>query len=189
MTLAFDPEVIAPERVRPLRRDEYDRLVEQGVFAGERVELLGGRLVTMSPQGTRHSEVVSRLTRAFGPLMAKAVLRVQCPFAASDDSEPGPDLAVVPDGDYSGGHPRRALLLVEVADSGLRRDLELKARLYAACEVREYWVVDLTRDQVLVFRRGPGGGFAPPTSHGREASLAPEAFPELTIAVGALIPA
>ena len=69
-------------------------------------------------------------------------MRVQLPFAASDDSEPEPDLVLVPPRRYADRHPRQAYLLIEVADSSLDHDRETKAPLYASSGVPEYWIVD-----------------------------------------------
>jgi len=110
----LQPSEIAPERVRPLRRTEYDLLVVAGAFEGERLELLSGALVEMTLQGTRHSESVARLCRLLTRgLPDQYVVRAHSPFAATDDSEPEPDLAVVPDEDYSARHPSTAFLVVE----------------------------------------------------------------------------
>lgn len=186
--MAFDPALIAPDRVRPLRRAEYDRLVAAGLFEDERLELLAGRLVTTSPQGPPHAELVTRLSaNLLPPLLDRAEVRVRLPFAAGDDSEPEPDLAVVPCGDYLAGHPERALLVVEVAASSLPKDLALKAAIYEAAAVDEYWVVDLTAPRVVVFRRGPGGGFVAPTVHGPGEALAPVAFPDVRVALADLL--
>src|SRR5689334_17135087 len=88
----LDTAQLAPERPRPLRRTEYEHLVEAGAFVDERIELLEGVLVQMSPQGAEHADVVSRLNMLFVRLVGdRAVVRVQSPFAASDDSEPEPD--------------------------------------------------------------------------------------------------
>jgi len=79
--------------VRPLRREEYDRLVESGSFQDERVELLHGVIVRMSPQGSRHAWCVRRLTMLLVPAVAgRAEVQIQSPFAADDDSEPEPDV-------------------------------------------------------------------------------------------------
>src|ERR1700674_406937 len=111
------------DKIRPLRRGEYDCLVRAGSFEGERLELLYGRLVTMSPQGERHAFSITRLTEILvRGLAGRAQVRVQLPFAASDISEPEPDLAVVVPGDYLDGHPRRALLVIEVAQASLEED-------------------------------------------------------------------
>jgi Uma2 family endonuclease len=145
MTSALDRLAdLAPERVRPLRRVEYERLVAEGAFDDERVELLSGVIVEMSPQDPRHAFAVERLTALLVPLArGKASLRPQLSFVASDDSVPEPDLALVPVADYSAAHPMSAFLVIEVASSSLRKDRSIKAEVYARAGVPEYWVVDL----------------------------------------------
>lgn len=136
--------ILAGERQRPLRREEYDRLVEQGCFEDERVELLHGMLITMSPQGPRHATVIENLTMLLVPaVLGRARVRVQSPLAASDDSEPEPDLSMVAPGPRPHGHPHTALLVVEVAETSLAKDRQIKAGIYVACGVPEYWVVNL----------------------------------------------
>src|SRR5690242_20819821 len=92
----FDPAVIAPERIRPISRREYDRMVELGMFEDEKLELLRGTLVTMSPQKWPHAVVVEWLTekliRGLDPAYS---VRPQLPFAADEWSEPEPDIAVI----------------------------------------------------------------------------------------------
>lgn len=80
----------------------------------------------------------------------RARISVQLPFALDDFSEPQPDLAVVPIADYSHEHPTESHLVVEVADSSLRKDRQIKAALYAARSVREYWIVNLVDDVIEV---------------------------------------
>lgn len=179
----------AVRRLRPLRRREYDRLVELGAFRDEKVELLEGMLVPMSPQGSRHAYVIQELTALLVPAVAgRGRVRVQLPFAGSDVSEPEPDIAVVPPGDYSAEHPDRALLVVEVADSSLADDLDLKAPAYAAAGVPELWVIDCTSQSVIVHRRPMGRGWGEVIRHGRDASLAMEALPDVAVRVATLFP-
>jgi len=176
------------EKTRPLRRVEYDRLVELGFFVDERLELLEGSLVPMSPQGGRHASSIQKLNMALAPALAgHAEVRVQSPFAASDDSEPEPDLAVVPAGDYVSGHPQHALLIIEVTESSLGRD-RAKARLYAASGVPEYWLVNLQADVVEVYRSPQAGGFMEMTRHGRGETLRLVAFPDVTVSTDVAIP-
>jgi Uma2 family endonuclease len=128
------------------------------VFDGERLELLRGSLVTMSPQGEEHCDPVVELNELLVlALRGRARVRCQCPLALSDDSEPEPDFAIVPLTRPPGerGHPRRGHLVIEVAASSLGRDRELKAALYAEHGVPEYWIVDVQGRLVLV-NRGPG---------------------------------
>src|SRR5262245_3626368 len=114
-----DPDVA----IRPLRRVEYDKLVELGVFQGEHIELLEGRLVHMSPIGPPHSSTLDKLAAlCFRQLGDRARIRIQSAFAALDTSEPEPDLAIVPLGSYETEHPRSAELIIEVAESSLAYD-------------------------------------------------------------------
>jgi Uma2 family endonuclease len=142
---------LAPERVRPLKRAEYERLVAEGAFDDERVELLGGVIVEMSPQDPRHAFAIERLTALLVPLArGKASLRPQLSFVASDDSVPEPDLTLVPLADYGAAHPTSAFLVIEVSNASLRKDRSIKAEVYARAGVPEYWVVDLAGRSVEV---------------------------------------
>ena len=106
--------------VRPLRRAEYDKLVELGAFEGERIELLDGRLVKMSPIGPPHSSTIDKLNiRCVERLAGRALVRVQNPFAALEVSEPEPDLAIVPLGNYESEHPSQADLIIDPSSQRL----------------------------------------------------------------------
>jgi Uma2 family endonuclease len=185
-----DLDSLAPERIRLLRRVEYDELVRLGLFEEERLELLGGVIVEMSPQGAAHSEAAGRLARRFMMLdyQGRARVRIQSSFALDDSSEPEPDLAVVPCADYSRELPSSALLVIEVADSSLRKDREIKAALYAARNVPEYWIVNLV-DDVIEVRRDPGAsGYRTLCTYGRGETAAPLEFPDFVVAVDDLLP-
>ncbi len=189
-SMAFSHDaVLPPEKVRPLRRAEYDRLVGLGMLRGENVELLYGRLVRLSPQGEPHVFSVTRLNkllvRALGD---RAEIRVQAPFGASDVSEPEPDLAVVPPGEYLDQHPSRAFLLIEVADSSLQDDRRIKGPLYAAAGVPEYWLVDLAGGAVEVHRDPRGDAYANVTRHARGAILAVPGFDDVLVPVSEILP-
>jgi Uma2 family endonuclease len=137
------------EQVRRIRRVEYDKMVELGLFEGERVELLYGVIVKMSPKGPEHESSLERLNEILvGALAGRATVRIQAPFAASDGSEPEPDVSVVPRADHRKAHPSSAYLLIEVADSSLAHDRTIKAQLYAECGVPEYWIVNV-RDRIV----------------------------------------
>jgi Uma2 family endonuclease len=186
----IDANLIAPERPRSLRRSEYDRLVSLGVFGEERVELLQGTLIAMSPQGTLHAEVVARLTELLIlGLGGRATVRVQAPFAASDDSEPEPDVAVVPRGNYSDDHPSKAFLLVEVADSSRRKDREVKPGVYAAAGATEYWLVDLIDRKVEAWSNPVGSKYTRHTISLPGGTLRPVAFPDMEVRVDDILPA
>jgi Uma2 family endonuclease len=137
-------DLVAPERLRPIQRDEFERTVEQGLFRDERIELLQGVLVEMSPQGTRHAATIQRLTaKLVALLVGRADVRIKLPLAVTPDSLPEPDVAVVASGDYDRAHPTTAFLVIEVAESSLNKDRLVKAALYATAAVQEYWIVDV----------------------------------------------
>jgi Uma2 family endonuclease len=186
----LDPAQVAPERIRPLTRREYDRLVEDEVFgADERIELLYGSLVEMSPQNPEHAEAIERVRDLLlSTVGSRARIREQSPFAALPDSEPEPDVLVFPPGDYSRSHPSTALLVVEVADSSLRKDRGVKARLYAEARVPEYWLLNLL-DRVVERHTSPAG-----SAYENVETLAAgtvfrmASFPDVEISVAMLLP-
>lgn len=184
---AADVYTELPDRVRQLRRTEYDQLIEAGVFDDEPLELLDGVLVAMSPQGPAHAEVIVRLYRMIMPLLPAALdLRIQMPLALGEVSEPEPDLAVVRAGSYMRQHPDNALIVVEVARTSQRVDLGRKRSVYGAAGIGEYWVVDVFSHTVTV-HTGPGPtGYASIVEHAG-GILATEVVPDLAIDVFALL--
>ena len=185
----IDPAALEPERVRPLRRDEYERLVELGCFEDEKIELLEGMLVAMSPQGTGHAYAVQQLNMLLVPrLVGRAIVRVQSSFALAEYSEPEPDVVVVAAQDYSRAHPRQALLMIEVAESSLRKDRRIKAGLYAREGVPDYWIVALSERVIEVYRTPSDGKYTQVTRHGIGETLRPHAFADVEVPVADVIP-
>ncbi|WP_394849841.1 Uma2 family endonuclease [Pendulispora brunnea] len=175
---------------RRFARAEYDRMLDLGFFRGERVELIRGMLLQMTPTGPQHASRVTALMEAFvPPLLNRATVRVQQPFIAHDESEPAPDVALVPFGRYAGIHPERAFLLVEVSDdSSLEYDRTTKAVLYAESGVDEYWIVNL-RDGVVEVHGAPlDGRYARVERVAKGAILAPLAFPDAVVPLERLFP-
>src|SRR5579871_2328001 len=179
----LDRDQISPESVRPLRRSEYDRLVQWGVFGDEQLELLYGTIVAMSPIGTAHAESVRRLLRLFSSLIDRVEVQIQLPLAASHESEPQPDVSLVPRGDYLADHPSKALLVIEVADTSLKKDRLVKAPLYASAGIPEYWIVNLIDDVIEVHRSPSRGKYREVTRHGRGEVLRPLQFADLAVRV------
>ena len=97
--------------------------------------------------------------------------RVQLPFAATEHSEPEPDIAIVPADEPRDRHPERALLVIEVADAYARLDLVRKARIYAAAGVPAYWVIDINDEVVHVHAAPSAAGYATVTQHGPDEPL------------------
>jgi len=190
---------MAEYETRRFTRLEYGKLIDLGVFRpGEAIELLGGQLVIAEPQGARHYTAIVKTARvleaAFG---AAAYVRMQGPIGLDDESEPEPDVAVVPGSidDYGQEHPARAVLVVEVAQSSLAFDREYKGSLYARGGVPDYWVLNLL-DHVLEVYRDPrpdaGTPFGWRYAHRQvlelDASVAPVAVPTARVVVLHLFP-
>ncbi|WP_448377597.1 Uma2 family endonuclease, partial [Fervidobacterium sp.] len=143
--------------------EDFHRMAEAGILSeDDRVELIRGEVVELSPVGKRHMAALKRLMDALFPLQQerRALLQVQDPLRLSPDTEPQPDLALLAyrDDFYRDRVPEAqdALLVVEVAETSLDHDLEVKLPLYAKAGVPEVWVVDLVRDRVHVFRKPQG---------------------------------
>lgn len=137
-------------------REEYDRLAEAGILTpDERVELLGGEILLMTPQNSAHSVAIGlveeALRRAFGP---DHWIRIQLPLVIDPDSEPEPDVAVVvgTPRDYLKAHPTTALLVIEIADTTVEKDRDRKRPLYAQAGIPEYWIVNLEERCLEVYR-------------------------------------
>ena len=188
----------APQ-VRRWMRDEYRKMAEYGLFAPEeRVELIEGDIVEMSPKRSSHSTSTTlagdALRLAFG---RGYTVRIQEPLALGPTSEPEPDVAVVRGmaRDYRDEHPSSALLIVEVAESSLTYDRTTKASLYAKSGVMDYWVVNLQDNQVEVYRdpvqrvdQPFGYGYSTAAIYKSSETIAPLAAPDKIIAVNDLLP-
>ncbi|BBC23540.1 hypothetical protein ABRG53_1283 [Pseudanabaena sp. ABRG5-3] len=127
---------------------EYYQMFESGLFANERVELIRGEIIKMSPIGRRHAACVDRCNYTFAhKLGTKVIIRIQNPVALDNTSEPEPDVMVLnyKEDFYRSGHPQPAdvLLLIEVADSTVDSDRQLKIPLYAEDAIVEVWLVDI----------------------------------------------
>lgn len=156
------PPWTADPAARRWTRDEYYLMGEAGLFEGQRVQLIYGEVLTMSPMRTPHAVALQltykSLLRAYGEGFC---IRDQLPLYISDVSEPEPDLAVVRGDprDYLPEHPRTALLAVEVSETTLRFDRVVKRRLYAEAKVVEYWIVNLVDRRLEVFRSAAEGDY------------------------------
>jgi Uma2 family endonuclease len=182
-------DVLLHARPRGLQRTEYERLAHEGFFRNEKVELIEGIIVQMSPIGPAHANPLDLLVERLVPLVAgRARVRVQQPFALSDSSEPEPDLTIVPPEDYSGHHPTNALLIIEVAESSLDYDRETKAPLYAAAGVPEYWIVDVAARAIEVYDQAREDGYARVRRKDATSELSVAALPDVTVQVGSLFP-
>lgn len=176
-------ESILPLRALEMSRRAYHQLGERGAFEGLKVQLVNGTVVVTSPMGTPHAFVVAKLNRVLSRQVPEQFdVRVQLPIAASDDSEPEPDFAIVEAATEPGSdHPTTASLVIEVADSSQKLDLGPKARLYAACRVPEYWVIDLRTNTVVVHRSPQRGRYASVRRHDRTRTVTAQKVPGVSL--------
>ncbi len=172
---------------------EYHQMVAAGILSeDDRLELIEGEVVKMSPLGARHAACVKRLNRLFSQALGDAaLLGVQDPVVFGEHSEPEPDLTLLrPRADfYSSGHPQASdlLLVIEVADTSAAYDREVKIPLFARAGVREAWLVDLNRDAIEVFREPSAAGYQRVTRRLRGEKVASLAFPQIEFAVDAIL--
>ncbi len=176
---------------RPITVTEYHRMGEVGILGkSDRVELIEGELIAMSPIGSYHQGTVNQLTYSLVQAVGeRAIVAVQGPVRLDDFSEPEPDFALLrprPDF-YRDRHPLASdvLLLIEVADTSLNYDRAVKRTLYARHGISELWIIDLNAGEIEVCRQ-PGAGYAAITRVGRDGVLEPELLPGVCIQAATL---
>jgi Uma2 family endonuclease len=172
---------------RLFTREEYHRMAEVGILKPtDRVELIRGEIVQMSPPGRRHVAFVDNLTQLLVMKLAgRAIVSVQNPIVLADDTEPQPDLAIrrrraVPYKDRE-AHAEDVILLIEVADASLRYDRSTKLRLYAEAGVLEYWLVDCAAESIEIYRTPLAGGYRDVSTVTVDGTLAPHVFPDVVL--------
>ncbi len=137
--------------------EEYHRMAEAGLFEGQRVELIHGKIVDMSPSKSDHSGIVKRIHNLFRDILDKNhIISVQDPIHIDDRSEPEPDIALLQyrEDYYTKSHPtpQDTLLVIEVANSSLEKDQKVKLPLYAGAGIPEVWIVNLQDHQLEQYR-------------------------------------
>jgi Uma2 family endonuclease len=168
---------------------EYERMGEAGIFPdGKRVELIAGEIVEMSPIGIRHAACVARLTQfLIQSLQGRAVVWVQNPVRLDDFSEPQPDVAVLkPRADYYGQSlptPEDVLLVIEVSDTTLEYDRQIKVPLYAGAGVPEVWIINLADEQVETYADPAGGAYQTTGRAARGEEIRAHDVPNLSVSV------
>jgi Uma2 family endonuclease len=180
-------EVELPRRLFTVA--EYHRLAEVGIFGeDERVELIEGEIVQMAPIGPRHAGCVINANRLFfTQLGGRVVVSPQNPVVIQPRSEPQPDLLLLRPRSisYSREHPaaQDVLLAIEVADTTVRFDRLVKARLYARSGMPEFWLCLTTEGVVEVHREPRAEGYGSVTRYGPGETVSPLAFPDVRFAV------
>ncbi|HYE20656.1 MAG TPA: Uma2 family endonuclease [Tepidisphaeraceae bacterium] len=148
---------------RTWTRSEYHKMGELGWFAGQRVELVEGEIVVMSPQNFGHSRTVDRVAKLLHEVVGRQFwVRSQLPLALPDGSEPEPDVSVVAgQADDYADHPTTAILAIEVSDTTLAFDRTRKLRLFAGAGIPHYWIINLVNRTIEVHGQ-PDAGSNPP---------------------------
>jgi Uma2 family endonuclease len=180
--------------VTPVRRrftiEEYEKMAATGILAqDDRVELIDGEIVEMSPIGDPHAAAVMNLTHLLVPRVGdQARVAVQGPVRVPPRSIPQPDFAVLRPRSYwhEGATTSDALLVIEVADTSLQYDRTVKLRLYARAGIPEYWIVDVNTEMVEVYRSPSGEGYANRQVLAHGETVTPLAFPHAAIPVDAI---
>ncbi|ACK71810.1 protein of unknown function DUF820 [Gloeothece citriformis PCC 7424] len=168
--------------------EEYHQMIQAGILALRRVELVDGFIVEMPPEGTEHSYYGQTLADRFRLLLAnQALVRENKPITLSTNSEPEPDIAIVklPATTYLTHHPygEDIYLLIEVSKSTLGFDRSVKKKVYATEGIQDYWIVDLVNKQLKVYRSPSEGDYQIITTLNTDSIISPLAFPDITIAV------
>ncbi|AFY75680.1 MAG: Uma2 family endonuclease [Hydrococcus sp. C42_A2020_068] len=171
--------------------DEYHRMIAAGILTDRRVELLKGEIVEMPPEGESHAyfstEAAEYLIRLLGD---RAMVRASKPITLPNDSEPEPDLAIVQrlGREYLEHHPypENIFWLIEYSDSSLEKDLETKSKVYAEANILEYWVVNLKKRQLIVFRDPQDGEYGSKSTL-TGGTVYPLAFPNVAVSVNSIV--
>ena len=183
--------------VQLLRRkftvEQYHRMVESGILSeNDRVELIRGEIVEMSPIGTRHAACVRRLDNFLSErLRGRALVDTQNPVELDDNSEPQPDVVLLRlrEDLYETAHPQPEdiFLIVEVADTTVQYDRQVKIPLYAEDNIAEVWLVDINGQCVEVYREPTPDGYQNVRKFERGQTLSIQAFPDVNITVNEIL--
>ena len=177
---------------RPFSVADYHRMADVGILTeDDRVELIEGRIIVMSPIGSRHAACVKRLNASLSQQVAgNALVSVQDPIQLNDHSEPEPDVALLRlrDDFYAVGHPTAEdiLLVVEVADTSEGYDREEKIPLYARSGIVEVWLVSLSKHRVEVYTEPAGDLYRQVRYAMRGDVLTLQQLPNVQLAVNAI---
>jgi Uma2 family endonuclease len=190
------PEPIATlDRLKSWTIQDYHRMSEMGLLdPTERTELIAGQITLMVAKGNPHILTVRLLTRTMETSLSDRpiLVSIQEPIQLNDISEPEPDLAIVRGDmfDYAQHHPQPAEihLIIEVADSTLKYDCQVKDKHYAKANIPDYWVVDLKNRQVHVFRNPTPTGYASQLILAESQTVSPLDFPDVIIPIGSILP-
>ena len=196
MAIASIPQTVITIEPKNLKRwtvKDYHRISELGLLVDERTELIDGQITLMAAKGTPHVTSLHLLANILRDRLGNsALVRTQDPIHLDDSSEPEPDLAIAQGTilDYTAQHPspEQIYLIVEVADSTLKQDCEIKDKLYAKAGIADYWVLAPQKRQLHIFRKPTSTGYTEHLilSEPSQASLL--SFPDFAIALTSILP-
>ncbi len=167
--------------------DQYHKMARSGILSeDDRVELLAGEIVDMSPIGSRHAACVKCLNQIFNEsLQGQAVVSVQDPIRLGPRSEPQPDLALLkPRADfYANAHPgpQDVLLIIEVVETSAEVDRKLKLPLYAKAGIPEVWIFELSAKKVEVYRNPSARKYLVSETYTKKQTLSLQAYPHVNV--------
>jgi len=183
---------------RKFSKAEYYRMAEMGFFNGQRVELIDGEVILMSPQEASHATAVGLVADTLQSVFSEGfTVRVQQPLDLGEVHEPEPDVAVVAGRrrDYANSHPKTAVLIVEVALTSVDYDRNVKSSLYAKAGIPEYWLLNLRERRLEVFREPVpmpeqifGFGYKSMRIYLPDETVSPLAKPDAKIKVADMLP-
>jgi Uma2 family endonuclease len=191
-TSTFTPE---PSTVKRWTVEDYHRMGELGILQpDERTELIEGQVLFMAAKGTPHTVALRLLSRALDTALANLPFHVitQDPILLNDFSEPEPDCLIASGTilDYISCHPNPSdiALIVEVADSTLKYDTQVKDKIYAQSGVTDYWVLDVKNRQLHVFRNPTAQGYSSHLILAEPNQISPLAFPGISVTLTGILP-
>ncbi|MDJ0636422.1 MAG: Uma2 family endonuclease [Xenococcaceae cyanobacterium MO_188.B29] len=171
--------------------DEYHSMIQAGLLDNRQVELLKGEIVEMSPEGEAHAYFSSEAEEYLRKLLGDRVtIRSGKPITLPDDSEPEPDIAIVQKlgREYLSHHPypENIFWLIEYSNSSLEKDLTVKTKIYAEVGIEEYWVVNLKKRQLILFREPQETEYASKSTLST-GEVYPLSFPDVAVSVNSII--
>ncbi|CBN55082.1 MULTISPECIES: Uma2 family endonuclease [Kamptonema] len=179
--------------IRLFTVQDYHQMIENGILnEDEKVELLAGQIVKMAAKGTAHNAAVKRTVELLQDLLGRLVLiSVQDSIQLNDNSEPEPDIALLMRDPlyYEDRHPTPSeiYLIIEIADTTLRKDCGIKATIYAQSGITDYWVLDVNDRQLHVFREPSQEGYQSELILADRMSISPLHFPDTSFMVSAML--
>ena len=166
---------------------DYQKMAEAGIISFDaRVELIAGEIIDMAPIGSKHVSYVNRLTRELVRAVNNAALvSVQKPVILGDLSEPEPDFAILKPkaNDYENSLPRAedVLLLIEIADTTINYDRQIKAPLYARFSIAEYWLLNIHDQSITVYQNPVQGQYTIVKIKKMPTNISPLLLPDIKV--------